>query len=324
MSCKEEQFHDLVGINIEVPKIRLERQESYFREDGSSVDLDSEEWSFEQYGNLVSVFTGRKFTDQNDIQNACWGSLNRITSRTRVQFHHGLPKKHDMMLDSLLWIPHHQHVLKRRPGFPSWSWLGWIGRCEFAYWLHFQHSEDCPHRLPDERRRHREEIQFEALHGRNRATIVHDSQLTAPVIQLRTTIRSFDSRRLRTSGAFYRPSPSKPEEESIGDHWALVKHDRSELLNKVGEYQDFENTTTTFRLDRLESNELTKQKQKADLIFVKYWPYIWDRKTVLLHLVSALVVIKDKNGSYSRLASVILPADEWLKADLHEMTVTLI
>ena len=36
---------------------------------------------------------------------------------------------------SLLWKAWHECFITRRPGFPSWSWLGWVGRTEYNYWL---------------------------------------------------------------------------------------------------------------------------------------------------------------------------------------------
>ena len=133
MVCRREFFHDILAIDPAIKNVSTWLGQDYFREDGSGINLDDTEWDFKNYDALVSVFSGRKLTYEADVLNACRGSLNRISQRTGMEFTFGLPVQD--CLRALIWVPHSAHSLARRHGFPSWSWTGWTGRIEYAYWV---------------------------------------------------------------------------------------------------------------------------------------------------------------------------------------------
>ena len=131
MTCRTEFFHDCLAINEEAVGSKTWLGNDFFREDGTGINLDDSEWDFKNYDALISVFSARKLTYDTDILNACRGSLNRLSRTTSIEFCFGLPVEN--CLRALIWIPHSEHVLIRRSGFPSWSWTGWKGRIEYAY-----------------------------------------------------------------------------------------------------------------------------------------------------------------------------------------------
>lgn len=130
MICQEEYFHDILDVQ---PDVATRMGDDFFREDGADIRLNDPEFDFKTYDALISVYSGRKLTVEADALNACLGSLNRIANSTGYTFTYGHPEED--LVRSLLWKPHHEHVLTRRSEFPSWSWLGWRGRTEFPYWV---------------------------------------------------------------------------------------------------------------------------------------------------------------------------------------------
>jgi hypothetical protein len=78
----------------------------------------------------INAYLPRNLSYDDDVEKAFLGLAGLFTSRLG-EFHHGLPM--EIFVKALLWTPeNHLHesvgdhfMLKRRPGFPSWSWLGW-------------------------------------------------------------------------------------------------------------------------------------------------------------------------------------------------------
>jgi len=76
------------------------------------------------YARAVEAYTTRKLTNPGDILNAFSGIASKIFQDRHID---GLPvSAFDL---ALLWQP--RVVLKRREGFPSWPWAGWIGKVHF-------------------------------------------------------------------------------------------------------------------------------------------------------------------------------------------------
>lgn len=82
---------------------------------------------FVEYAKAVEEYTHRQMSHQTNILNAFAG-LGRIFSMAlQSESCLGLPARN---LDvALLWRPTQR--LKRRPGFPSWSWAGWVGQVAY-------------------------------------------------------------------------------------------------------------------------------------------------------------------------------------------------
>ena len=96
------------------------------------------------YARAVKAYTARQLTNPGDILNAFSGIANTIYHGRLID---GLPvSAFDL---ALLWQP--QVLLKRREGFPSWSWAGWIGQV--------QHEARCLEEFEDECDSEREQIE---------------------------------------------------------------------------------------------------------------------------------------------------------------------
>lgn len=86
---------------------------------------------------IISDYTQRNLSHQEDAEKACRGILNKLAGYFRGRFNHGLPNTE--MEDALLWCPvgpsiRRINVSTGEPLFPSWSWLGWIGHAAYP-WL---------------------------------------------------------------------------------------------------------------------------------------------------------------------------------------------
>src|SRR5437773_2218337 len=89
------------------------------------------------------------------------------------------------------------------------------------------------------------------------------------------------------------------------------------LVNEVGEQATFERTDYFFRLHPKAFKAIQKLEAKNELIFVKYWPAIRDHHKTnnwLYDMVSALLIVRNKDGTYTREASVIMRCTDWLAA----------
>lgn len=322
MTCCTEFFHECLALNPGAEGVTTRLSHDYFREDGSSIRLDDIKWDFENYDALVSVFTSRKLTLETDVLNACRGSLNRLSQAAVVEFCFGLPM-HDC-LRALIWVPHSQNTLTRRFGFPSWSWTGWTGRIEYGYWVGDMAAylaEDPAqqvHRHGPSLKRKRMHLTETSISHPERAEVMSHptSESHSPVLQIKTTVAKFKLQLVRRDCESHRllKSSSLQSKKAIGDHWTLVGQDGNALRDVAGEYQCFELTDAFFRLKPEYSQLLIKQNYEADFMFVEHWPRIRDSAASnqwLYDMVSALLVIRNADGTAWRLASVLLKGEDW-------------
>lgn len=322
LTCRSGFFHDCLSTDGKATGASTWLADDYFREDGSSITLGGPEWDFQIYDAVVSVFTGRELTHQSDALNACQGLLNRLSEADGSEFCFGLPR-HDCQR-ALLWVPHNKHVLLRRLGFPSWSWAGWLGRTEYAYWLGdmhiYLHEDSGRHRPPVQRRgkssrmlhMHPKPFQTDTM----RIISYPSKGDPRPQLQIETTIARFGLRLVRRDGEPKKALRANSQQSgvAIGDHWTLIGQNGRSLRDEAGEYQCFELTDYLFRLKGDYSQLLLEQNTEADLMFVAHWPRIRDSEKSnkwLYNMVSALVLIRNQDGTAWRLASVLLKAEDW-------------
>ena len=320
MICRTEFFHDCLALNQGAEATRLGHD--YFREDGSSIRLDDTKWDFENYDALVSVFTSRKLTHETDVLNACRGSLNRLSQAAGVEFCFGLPM-HDC-LRALIWVPHSQSTLIRRLVFPSWSWTGWTGRIEYGYWVGdmatylAEHPAQQIHQhSPLLKRKRMHPTETSISHPERARVMSHPiSEGHSSVLQIKTTVAKFKLQLVRRDSEPHRmlKSSSLQSKYAIGDHWTLIGQDGCALRDVAGEHQCFELTDYFFRLNPEYSQLLIKQDYEADFMFIEHWPRIRDSAASnqwLYDTVSALLVIRNPDGTAWRLASVLLKGEDW-------------
>ncbi|KAL2692455.1 hypothetical protein Neosp_002864 [[Neocosmospora] mangrovei] len=87
-----------------------------------AVHLDD---PLDDYSSMLMYYTTRVLTDQNDVLRAMAGIIRRISDKTNLGFFQGLPTG---ALDCFVIFRCHGCILRRRKGFPSYSWCGWRGR----------------------------------------------------------------------------------------------------------------------------------------------------------------------------------------------------
>ena len=91
----------------------------------------------------VSEYSGRKLTYESDILNGVWGVL-RTFHNAEYPIHHywGVPlfSSHwrDDYITGFAWDL--VQPAQRRPGFPSWSWTGWLGQVKPGLLVKLEHA----------------------------------------------------------------------------------------------------------------------------------------------------------------------------------------
>lgn len=73
---------------------------------------------------MLIYYTRRALTNQSDILNALAGIIRRLEEKARCRFLQGLPTA---AFDAFIVFWPRKGVLRRRYGFPSYSWAGWKG-----------------------------------------------------------------------------------------------------------------------------------------------------------------------------------------------------
>jgi hypothetical protein len=97
-----------------------------------SIDMPTRifrEKPFVQFTSAVELYTRRELTNPNDILNAFEGMQLVLEKRLGEKIYYGAMET--MMDPSILWESTKR--LFPRPGFPSWSWSGWIGEIQWKY-----------------------------------------------------------------------------------------------------------------------------------------------------------------------------------------------
>lgn len=148
------------------------------------------------------------------------------------------------------------------------------------------------------------------------------------VLTISSTIARFDMKLVRHEN--HRDSRQvdigqEPSCHTKGDQWTLLNRRGEPLVNEVGEQipnefneeAKFERIDYFFRLHPKASKAVHKSEAKTELIFVKYWPAIRDHHRAnnwLYDMVSALLVVRNKDETYRREASIIMSCTDWLAA----------
>lgn len=82
------------------------------------------------YKGVVEAYTQKHFTFDSDISAAFAGIQSTFEAVLGCRFHYGMPE--DLIEHSILWSPSAgKGPGRRRRGFPSWTWQGWIGAVSF-------------------------------------------------------------------------------------------------------------------------------------------------------------------------------------------------
>ncbi|KAH9215479.1 heterokaryon incompatibility protein-domain-containing protein [Leptodontidium sp. 2 PMI_412] len=81
-----------------------------------------------EYRTILLYYTPRALTNQADTLLVMAGIIRRLSSKMRSRFSQGVPAA---AFDTFMIFSAHDSLLRRRQGFPSYSWCGWIGQVNF-------------------------------------------------------------------------------------------------------------------------------------------------------------------------------------------------
>jgi hypothetical protein len=85
-----------------------------------------------EYAQLVGDYSRRKLTYEDDVLNAFSGITNTLTKTFLGGFYFGLPR---LFFDTaMLWQSKGQLLRRNEEVFPSWSWVGWVGKIDVDNW----------------------------------------------------------------------------------------------------------------------------------------------------------------------------------------------
>ncbi|KAF2998662.1 hypothetical protein E8E13_008078 [Curvularia kusanoi] len=94
----------------------------------------------QDWGDILMYYSERTFSNQNDVQLAMAGITRRVSERMKCPFFQRLPTA---TFDVFFLFHTQSMILRKRRGFPSYTWTGWIGRVicdnstETNDWLRF-------------------------------------------------------------------------------------------------------------------------------------------------------------------------------------------
>jgi hypothetical protein len=160
--------HDLTSVDGEINRVRRDSMGSSVNDYLSFIRTNA---ALESYWKFLTSYLRRNLSYEGDVLNAFAGILDAF-SPTLGAFRWGIPILYpDIMLT---WNFPLAYPIKRRAGFPSWSWAGWTG---YAGELQFHKSpltyfRDCEIRLYDQTLFYscledERTIRFEDLHYRD-------------------------------------------------------------------------------------------------------------------------------------------------------------
>ena len=198
---------------------------------------------------------------------------------------------------------------------------------DYLNWDANQRTQE--HRPPTKRKRTRL-LETRKTHP-DRASVrsypTNESQ--TPTLYIETTVAKFKVQLVRRDREPHRnlKSSSPQSKNAIGDHWTLEAHDGRTLRDMAGEHPSFEPSDYLFRLKPEYSQVLLSQNGEAELMFVEHWPLLRDSAASgkwLHDMVSALLVLRNTDGTAWRLASVLLRGEEWYAKSPSPEVISLI
>ena len=85
-----------------------------------------------EYAQLVDNYSRRELTYKDDVLDAFSGITNTLTKTFLGGFYFGLPR---LFFDTaMLWQSTGQLLRRNEEAFPSWSWVGWVGKIDVHNW----------------------------------------------------------------------------------------------------------------------------------------------------------------------------------------------
>jgi hypothetical protein len=150
-------------------------------------------------------------------------------------------------------------------------------------------------------------------------------------LTISSTVACFGLKMIREQGQLLKHLKigSSQEKVAIGDQWALLDREGVPLGNLIGQVPEkFDETDYSFQTHPQISLELGSANGGIECLFVKYWPKLRDsgvavNKAWLNDMVSALVIMRNEDGSAWRVAAVFIKLESWVAADPQPAVVNL-
>ena len=339
--CREEIFHDLLefGRSDERVKCNLNTGNSHYLALG--FDLDMQCWNFDFYARMAASYSRRSITFPSDVYDAMAGAIHRMSKHLDTSFVAALPA-HDLF-SALLWLNHDTSFSvrregRRRPGFSTWSWLGWEGPIEYWLWLqapsHLSLASKCTFSLVD---RHKNVLYYDAVK-------INSSADTAFEFRAQETHNAIP--KLTTTIARFRVSYSElPQNKWSAEHrWLLLDRynqrvDRGDTYHQDANYYGPERelfcSFCSIRLHSNTSDELTMASVKeVEFVLLQHWYFTASRHApenfCALYLdedetpkhnrqfedtIWTMAIRRTPSGLGERLNLVSIPAKAWFAAE---------
>jgi len=336
--CKEEIFHDILELDESD-----DRRKGFFEAEGAhyvalGFDLDMHSWVFDNYARMTASYSYRSMTFSSDAYHAITGAIQRMAQNLSTSFVAALPV-HDIC-NALLWFHHGNSYQpfarhaegRQRPGFPSWSWLGWEGPIEYWHWLEEPRDsiekQECIFTLVN---RNSDEVFDRAVKVQSSALVTFE--LIAPdsgnaILGLTTTIARFQISKIMQLG------PPR-------DHrWLLLDKSGQKIPMEAYFYdgRDF----CSLHLHSASSLELIKMNVKElEFVLLQHWSSnppesasgriarpihrdeVPERPGLLEDIVWTIAIKRRPDGVCERLNLVPIPAKAWFMAEPQSTVVRI-
>jgi hypothetical protein len=341
--CREELFSEIATIKRGPGRYRWLPTE-FSRPNCFGLDLNQCEFTMVEFQGMLQAYTARGFTMSSDALNAAVGMLNRVSRLHGVVFSYGMPTERDLDC-SLLWTAPSDVRLRRRGGFPSWSWLGWEGKITCTSYREALPSvsdafDDITQVLPAPGTfRHGQLLSGVARgYSETNATWQADS-----AIHIRYPAKLEESQELRVTTAraifpliiLARDRDILPDGEAVGDWWTMIGDDGQSIATK----QDCSNSkvlcTNAFRVGPDISSELVQVSSAAEFLLMQHWVEVHQdgaskipQELILngkaSNVVFAMLVIRKSNNTARRAALVKVDYQYWVQGNPQTVEIVLI
>jgi len=348
LRCKEEIFHDVLELDESDDRMpgRFDTGGIHYLPLG--FDLDMQCWDFDTYARMAASYSHRSMTFPSDAYDAIRGTIQRMAESLSTKFVAATPL-HDLC-NALLWFNHFNSFGPRaegrqRPGFPSWSWLGWEGPIEYWYWLqesrHPIAKQECIFSLVD---RNSDVLYRDAVKVRSSALATFESiapDTSNAVLKLTTTIARFRIVKIMES----------KEQRHRRDHWWLLLDQSGQKISQEttyyhdGYYDHNDKSSNRFcslHLHPTTSVELIKMNvEDLEFVSLQHWasnpsgfvpeklttPFSGDDvpeyNRVFEDTVWTMAIKRRPDGVGERLNIVSIPAKAWFMAEPQSTAVSI-
>jgi hypothetical protein len=344
--CREELFSEVAKVDSGPGRLKWSSSPS-IRPYCFGLDFDNGEFTMVEFQNMLQAYTARQFTRSSDALNAITGMLNRISRLGGVKFSYGMPTEPDFVC-SLLWTAENKVRLRRRPGFPSWSWLGWEGKitctsyrvippCKAdafrkATQVHLPPGVFWPGTLGiGVAGQYKQDLcawQAESVARIEDPTTVDDSQ----ELHLTTARAIFPLVMLTHDG----DDLPHEREKAVGDFWTMIDNDGE----SIGKRQNCRNyyqmrCADAFRVEPEISAELIKVSSAAEFLLMHHWieahedgklkePHEWAEYGRIGDIVSAILAIRNSDNTARRVALVTMDYKYWIQGNPQPVEIVLV